>query len=348
MPPCSSPHASLQQSSCLLAAVLMHVHPDEQRACSLIVHGSLNNAVHQSVEWQRPDLKPKEVHLYRDEKDDLVLQNPVFRGRTSLFKEELENGNTSLKLTRVKLSDAGNYTCYIPLLDHQKTIIQLLVGAVSRPVIIIERMEGDEVVLRCEAEGCYPEPVMEWCDAQGRVLPAAGPTETSRDRKGCYTVTSHVIVPNSDNNTFTCRAAQQGRSHCSRTGIKKPDYSLQLHMGTRIVLLRRNLKLGCKWVFQMDNDPKQTSKVVAKWLKDNKVKVLELASQSPDLNSIEHLWAELKKRARARRPTNLTQLHQLCQEEWAKIHPTFCGKLVEGYPIRLTQVKQFKGNATKY
>ncbi|XP_071022355.1 butyrophilin subfamily 1 member A1-like [Oncorhynchus clarkii lewisi] len=181
------------------------------------------SAVHQSVEWQRPDLKPKEVHLYRDEKDDLVLQNPVFRGRTSLFKEELENGNTSLKLTRVKLSDAGNYTCYIPLLDHQKTIIQLLVGAVSRPVIIIERMEGDEVVLRCEAEGCYPEPVMEWFDAQGRVLPAAGPTETSIDREGCYTVTSHVIVPNSDNNTFTCRVQQLEIKHMKERQVHVPD-----------------------------------------------------------------------------------------------------------------------------
>ncbi|XP_031647525.1 butyrophilin subfamily 1 member A1-like isoform X2 [Oncorhynchus kisutch] len=181
------------------------------------------SAVHQSIEWQRPDLKPKEVHLYRDEKDDLVLQNPVFRGRTSLFKEELENGNTSLKLTRVKLSDAGNYTCYIPLLDHQKTIIQLLVGAVSRPVIIIERMEGDEVVLRCEAEGCYPEPVMEWCDAQGRVLPAAGPTEMSRDREGCYTVTSHVIVPKSDNNTFTCRVQQLEIKHMKERQVHVPD-----------------------------------------------------------------------------------------------------------------------------
>ncbi|CDR17486.1 unnamed protein product [Oncorhynchus mykiss] len=108
------------------------------------------------------------------------------------------------------------------------------------------------------------------------------------------------------------------------------------------------IKTWSQWVFQMDIDPKHTSKVVAKWLKDNKVKVLEWPSQSPDLNPMEDLWAELKKRVRTRRPTNLTQLYQLCQEEWAKIHPTYCGKLVEGYSTRLTQVKQFKGNATKY
>ena len=45
----------------------------------------------------------------------------------------------------------------------------------------------------------------------------------------------------------------------------------------------------------MDNDPKHTYKVVAKWLKD-KVKVLEWPSQSTDLNPTEYVWAELKKR----------------------------------------------------
>ena len=42
---------------------------------------------------------------------------------------------------------------------------------------------------------------------------------------------------------------------------------LKQHLKTSV----RKLKLSRKWVFQMDNDPKHTNKVVAKWLKDNKV-----------------------------------------------------------------------------
>jgi hypothetical protein len=36
----------------------------------------------------------------------------------------------------------------------------------------------------------------------------------------------------------------------------------------------------------MDIDPKHTSKIVAKWLKDNKVQVLEWPSQIPDLKVV--------------------------------------------------------------
>ena len=46
---------------------------------------------------------------------------------------------------------------------------------------------------------------------------------------------------------------------------------LKQHLKTSV----RKLKLGRKWVFQMDIDSKHTVKVVAKGLKDNKVKVLE-------------------------------------------------------------------------
>jgi hypothetical protein len=81
---------------------------------------------------------------------------------------------------------------------------------------------------------------------------------------------------------------------------------------------------------------------------DNLVPSLWEFRWGADLNPIENVWAELKKHVRARMPTNLTQFCQLCQEEWANIHPIYCGKLVERYLKHLTQVKQFKGNATKY
>ena len=51
---------------------------------------------------------------------------------------------------------------------------------------------------------------------------------------------------------------------------------LKQHLKTSV----RKLKLGRKWVFQMDNDHKYTSNVVEKWPMDNKVKVLELSRSS--------------------------------------------------------------------
>ncbi len=69
-----------------------------------------------------------------------------------------------------------------------------------------------------------------------------------------------------------------------------------------------DLKFKCTWVMQQDNDPKITSKSISEWLNKNKIKVLEWANQSLDLNLIEMQWHDLKQSIDARKPSNVAEL----------------------------------------
>ncbi|XP_045567712.1 butyrophilin-like protein 10 isoform X2 [Salmo salar] len=102
------------------------------------------SAEEMTVKWTRLNPKAENVHLYRDRRDSNEDQSPSYSGRTSMFNEELKNGNVSLKLTRVTLSDAGSYRCFIQTLTSQvkETTVQLLVGAESQPVISIVETDG--------------------------------------------------------------------------------------------------------------------------------------------------------------------------------------------------------------
>ncbi|XP_067380031.1 butyrophilin subfamily 3 member A2-like isoform X2 [Channa argus] len=178
-----------------------------------------------TLEWTRPDLDPRYVYVQRSSQDYEDWKNPSYKGRTSLFTDELKRGNISLKLSNVKLADEGKYRCYIPD-RNEESFIDLVVasGAFSSPGISLTGLDEciSGVLLQCESEGWYPDPEVLWLDGEGNVL-SAGPTETVRGPDDFYTVSSRVTVDKRHGKRFTCRVQQNKINQTRETHIHVPD-----------------------------------------------------------------------------------------------------------------------------
>ncbi|XP_044198407.1 butyrophilin subfamily 1 member A1-like [Thunnus albacares] len=175
------------------------------------------DSVSRSLEWGRPDLEPRFVHVRYEGQDLLADQNPSYKGRTSMSIEKLKHGDLSLTLSKVKVSDNGIYRCYIPS-EGRKSTVQLVVGSVSSPVIAGININSNVVILQCESKDWYPEPEVFWLDGEGNLL-SAGPTKTVRGPDVLYTVSSRVTVEKRHNNNFTCRVQQKKINQIRETHI---------------------------------------------------------------------------------------------------------------------------------
>ncbi|XP_062301378.1 CD276 antigen homolog [Scomber scombrus] len=176
-----------------------------------------------TLEWKSSDLDSRLVYVWRAGQDMTHLKHPSYKERTSLSIDGLKQGNISLKLSKVKLSDGGKYKCHIPKLNKE-SFVELIVGAVSSSVISLAGTDRDTgtVVLQCESKGWYPQPEVLWLDSEGNLL-SAGPTETIRGPDGLYTVSSRVTVEKRLSNNFTCRVQQNNINQIRETYIIVAD-----------------------------------------------------------------------------------------------------------------------------
>jgi transposase len=103
-----------------------------------------------------------------------------------------------------------------------------------------------------------------------------------------------------------------------------------------------------QWWFLQDNDPKHRSKLVKDWLHNNGVACIDFPPYSPDLNPIENLWHDLKRRVEQRNAGDIEELKVHLEEEWKKTDLAFLVKLSHSMPKRCLAVVASKGHKTKY
>ena len=105
---------------------------------------------------------------------------------------------------------------------------------------------------------------------------------------------------------------------------------------------------GNNFVFLQDNDPKHTSEVVQRYLANKKVNVMKWPAQSPNLNPIENLWAELNRITAEPRPRNEDELFEVLKRGWESLSIEHLHSLIESMPRRCKAVVEAKGMPTKY
>lgn len=108
--------------------------------------------------------------------------------------------------------------------------------------------------------------------------------------------------------------------------------------------------VGEDFVLMHDNARCHTARITQQFLEEVEMRTMDWPALSPDLNPIEHLWDQLKRRVRARNsaPSTVEELKTALLEEWDNIPQEDVKKLIRSMKNRLKAVIKARGGNTKY
>ena len=84
------------------------------------------------------------------------------------------------------------------------------------------------------------------------------------------------------------------------------------------------------------------------WIKSKGIDVLDWPPYSPDLNPIENLWADVKRRAEAHNPKHVAELKIALLAAWKATDPRLLNSLIASMPKRCQLVRDKAGWMTGY
>ncbi|XP_076842252.1 butyrophilin subfamily 1 member A1-like [Brachyhypopomus gauderio] len=207
--------------------------------CSLKPHMS---AVNLEVKWTRQDLGDKLVHHYKNKQDQTDKLDPSYINRTSLSIEKLQQGNTSLLLKKVQVSDGGQYRCRVDSDQWKDSVnVQLRIEATGGTpnITVLGTGVSGGVLLQCESRGWWPVPDLQWLNSEGAELPA-GVKESCEDDGGFY-VRRSLTAHKSNTNTYICRVklgeVKKEEQIDITDHLPKPDYTTAITVPITLILL---------------------------------------------------------------------------------------------------------------
>lgn len=102
------------------------------------------------------------------------------------------------------------------------------------------------------------------------------------------------------------------------------------------------------WWYLHDNDPKHSSREVQQFLFSQGIQCLDFPPYSPDINPIENLWSDLKRRMEKRNSKDIGELRGNIELEWFATDINFIHTIVESMPRRCKAIIESGGHITKY
>ncbi|XP_035981038.1 LOW QUALITY PROTEIN: uncharacterized protein LOC110367291 [Fundulus heteroclitus] len=158
------------------------------------------------------------VHSYYKDQRPAGDQVQNFKGRTSLFQDQISRGNASLLLRRVKFQDEGEYKCYISTMrGFEESFINIKIEAPVSKVRI--NQEKNRII--CSSEGIYPKPELTWSTEPPSNTALQITTTVQQTEEKLYSISSSLVVSDDDPYlTYSCTVSTQ-RSRKTALLVKK-------------------------------------------------------------------------------------------------------------------------------
>lgn len=168
------------------------------------------------IHWIQVLARKIQTHSYYHNQDQLGLQNPVYKGRTSLFNDQISKGNASLQLRNVEVRDEGKYQCYTSTVKGNKEdFIRLKVYAPVEEVT----MKKFENEITCSSKEIYPRPTLTWT-SNHQLDQQKEPTIIEIERK-LYKISSSVTLLSDDTDADYSCTISAGKSQKKATLFKE-------------------------------------------------------------------------------------------------------------------------------